>query len=62
MREIDYRRMVYFSLNHLLEWGKVNVKKIGDEEVLILSPDFTVVPILNAYYEETLQNLEEEGE
>ena len=61
MREIDYARMVYFSLDNLLEWGKIDLKKIDDEEVLIISPDLRVVPILNAYYEETLQNLQEEG-
>lgn len=62
MREIDYRRMVYFSLNHLLKWGRVDLKKIGDEEVLILAPEFDVVPILNSYYEETIQNLEKAEE
>ena len=62
MREIDYYRMVYFSLNHLLKWGKVNIKKIGDEEVLTLSPDFEVVPILNSYYENAIQDLEKAGQ
>jgi hypothetical protein len=59
MEDIDYYRMVYFSLNHLWKWGNVSVKKIGGEEVLILAPDFKVVPVLNAYYEDTIRNLEE---
>ena len=60
MRQIDYHRMVYFSLNHLLEWGRIDLKKIGDGEVMVLSPDLKVAPILNAYYEEIIQNLEDE--
>ncbi|MDD5454931.1 MAG: hypothetical protein PHW62_05495 [Candidatus Ratteibacteria bacterium] len=59
LAEIDYRRMVYFSLGHLWKWGNVSVKKIGEEEVLILAPDFNVVPILNAYYEDTIKTLDE---
>lgn len=62
MKELDYYRMVYFSLGHLWKWGNVNVKKINNEEVLILAPDFKVVPTLNAYYEDAIQQLEETGE
>jgi hypothetical protein len=60
MREIDYRRMVYFSLNDLLESGKIDIKTIDNEEILIISPDLKVAPILNDYYEDTLKNLTEE--
>ncbi len=59
MVDIDYHRMVYFSLGHLWKWGNVDIKKIGGEEVLILAPDFNVVPVLNSYYEDTIQKLEE---
>ncbi|MBU0533692.1 MAG: hypothetical protein KJ887_02690 [Candidatus Omnitrophica bacterium] len=62
MRELDYYRMVYFSLGHLWKWGNVSVKKINNEEVLILAPDFKVVHTLNAYYEDAIQQLEETGE
>ncbi|MCK4905521.1 hypothetical protein KAS42_04730 [bacterium] len=34
----------------------------NDEEVLILSPDFKVVYVLNTYYEDAIQQLEEAGE
>lgn len=61
-REIDYQRMVYLSLNHLWQWGNVKVKKINDEKILILAPDFKVVPVLNAYYENAIKELEEGGE
>jgi len=62
MKDLDYYRMVYFSLNHLWKWGNVNIKKIGSEEVLLLSPNFTVVPILNDYYENSIKELEKIGQ
>jgi len=59
MEDIDYERMVYFSLNHLLEWGKIDFKQFGDEEIMIASPYLKVADILNKYYEDILKNIEE---
>ena len=59
MREIDYSRMVYFSLIHLLEGGRIDFKKIGNEEIILTSPQLNIAPILNDFYEKTLQVVEE---
>jgi len=59
MEDIDYERMVYFSLNYLLEWGKIDFKQFGDEEIMIVSPYLEIADILNKYYEKILENLEE---
>ena len=59
MRDIDYQRMVYFSLNHLLERGRIDFRKVGKEEIMIISPDLAVAPVLNNYYEEILKDLPE---
>lgn len=67
MTELDYRRRVYLSLNHLLEGGIIGLKKtvrqdlVGgndDEEILVISPNLQAAPILNNYYEDTLKSLE----
>jgi len=59
MEDIDYERMVYFSLNHLLESGKINFKQFGDEEIMVMSPYLEIADILNKYYEEVLKKLDE---
>ncbi len=57
MQQIDYERGVYFALNHLLEWGKVNFRKVGEEEVMIASPDLRVADTLNNYYRGVLEQI-----
>ena len=59
MRDIDYQRMVYFSLNNLLEWGRIDFRKVGNKEVMIISPDISVGKVLNNYYEKILKNMPE---
>ena len=59
MDEITYRRITYFSLNQILRWGRVRISKVEGEDVLLLSPDFRIVPLLNRFYEETLTRVPE---
>jgi hypothetical protein len=57
MQQIDYERGVYFALNHLLEWGKINFRKVGEEEIMMVSPDLRMADILNRYYREVLEQI-----
>ncbi len=59
MQQIDYERGVYFALNHLLEWGKVNFRKVGQDEIMLVMPDMRIADILNNYYKEILEQTPE---
>ncbi|HIE44269.1 MAG TPA: hypothetical protein EYP78_05700 [Candidatus Omnitrophica bacterium] len=61
MIDMEYKRMVYFSLTHLLEWGRIDLRKVDGEEIMVISPDLSVAPILNKYYEETFKDLPQES-
>ena len=58
--DIEYQRMVYFSLNHLLEWGKIDLLEMEDQEIIMISPDLSIAPVLNEYYKEVLKNAPEQ--
>ncbi|RKY30008.1 MAG: hypothetical protein DRP67_05430 [Candidatus Omnitrophota bacterium] len=60
MDEIDYERVVYFSLNHLFQWGKIDFKKVGEEEIMVISPYLEVADILNKYYEKFIERIGKE--
>ncbi|NOZ64580.1 MAG: hypothetical protein GXO71_06585, partial [Caldiserica bacterium] len=59
MGGLEYQRMVYFSLNRLLEAGKIDFRKVGKEEIMITSPDLAVAKVLNKYYENILASVPE---
>ncbi len=56
---LEYQRMVYFSLNRLLEEGRIEFRKVGKREIMITSPDLAVAGVLNRYYEKVLKSVPE---